>query len=489
MMKSISNVYPDLKPMNDFEIHQLTYDSRDVKSGDIFIAIKGLNYDGNEFINEAFSKGAKAAFSEAAIINDERIYKVEDCRKFLSVASNAFYEYPSNKLFMIGVTGTNGKTTVSNLINFALKCKGEPTGLIGTNGYFINEEKVPSEFTTPESVDLNRLLNQMVNKSVKYVTLEVSSHALALKRVYGIDFDMAIFTNLTPEHLDFHKDMKDYFESKKKLFNSLKKINSKGNKTVSIFNSDDLYGKEIISEADSELISYGFSNADFTVMNLDMNFQGMHFDMIIRENNTEQSLKISSALTGKFNVYNILASTAALKKLGFKTEEMIAAINNFEHVEGRFNQYVLQNGAIAIIDYSHTSDSLKNALLTIKEILEINKSKGKIITVFGCGGNRDKTKRPLMGKIASDLSDRVIITSDNPRYENPNTIIDEIAAGAENSNFEIEVNRKDAIKKAIKISEKDDVILIAGKGHEDYQIIEGKKLPFSDREIVLKYCR
>ena len=474
----------------DFEVNALRYNSKDVEQNDIFFAIKGYKTDGNQFITNAFENGAKAVFTDSQhVITDPRIFRVVDCRKTMAELSNKFYGFPSQKMKMIGITGTNGKTTISSLINFVLQSAGKKTGLIGTNGNYINKRFIKTEHTTPESVDLNKLLSEMVNEGVEYATMEVSSHSLALNRVYGIEFDVILFTNLTPDHLDFHKSMDEYFKAKKILFDSAKRINSKGCRTAAIYNCDDEYGEKIASSTEGERIGYGFGCGAYTAKNLVMGFDGMRFDVLVPRNGDDvDKIRVKTCITGRFNAYNILASIAALKSAGINYKSIVESIKDFKPVDGRFNQLTLQNNAIAIIDYSHTPDSLYKALITIREILDENKSKGKIITVFGCGGNRDKAKRPLMGKIASENSDEVIITSDNPRDEEPIAIIDEIITGIEKNNFSVEENRELAIKKAVEMSSKGDIILVAGKGHETYQEIKGVKYHLSDKEIVENYC-
>lgn len=474
----------------DFEVNALRYNSKEVEQNDIFFAIKGYKADGNQYITNAFENGAKAVFTDSQPeITDPRIYKVADCRKAMAELSNIFYGFPSHKMKMIGVTGTNGKTTITSLVNFVLQAEGKKTGLIGTNGNYINKRFIKTEHTTPESIDLNKLLSEMANEGVEYVTMEVSSHSLALYRVYGIEFDIVLFTNLTPEHLDFHKSMDDYFSAKKILFDSVKRINSKGYRTAAIYNCDDEYGEKIASSTEGERIAYGFGCGSYAAKNLEMNFDGMSFDVLVPRNGDDvDKIRVKTGLTGRFNVYNILASIAALKSVGIKYKSIVEAIKEFKPVDGRFNQVKLSNNAIAIIDYSHTPDSLYKALSTIREILDENKSKSKIITVFGCGGNRDKAKRPLMGKIASENSDEIIITSDNPRDEEPMAIINEVKEGVTKDNYSTEENRELAIKKAFEMSSKGDVILVAGKGHETYQEIKGVKYHLSDKEIVEKFC-
>jgi UDP-N-acetylmuramoyl-L-alanyl-D-glutamate--2,6-diaminopimelate ligase len=479
----------DFESSLDFEVNKLSNNSNDVEPNDIFFAIKGFNSDGNDYINEAFSKGAKAVFTDGEPeINDQRIYKVKDCRKMMAAMSGFFYGYPSRKFKLIGVTGTNGKTTVSSLINFVLQSLGKKTGLIGTNGNFINKRFIKTGFTTPESIELNKLLREMADEEAEFVTMEVSSHSLAMNRVYGLDFDAVIFTNLTPEHLDLHKSMEVYFDAKKSLFDSMKRINEKGNNTTAIYNCDDQYGDKMVSGSPAERIAYGFGCGAYSAKNLKMDFEGMKFDVLVPRNGGEtDKIKAETKLTGRFNVYNILASIAALRFFKVEYEEIVKALAEFMPVEGRFNQMKLSSGAIAVIDYSHTPDSLLKAITTIREILDKAGPKKRIITVFGCGGNRDKNKRPVMGEIATQYSDQVIITSDNPRYEEPWTIIEDIKAGIKKDNYFVEENRELAIKKAVEQSKKGDVILIAGKGHEDYQEIKGVKYYFSDRDAAEKY--
>jgi UDP-N-acetylmuramoyl-L-alanyl-D-glutamate--2,6-diaminopimelate ligase len=479
----------DIESSFDFEVNKLCCNSAAAEPNDIFFAIKGFRADGNKFINEALQKGAKAVITDGETeITDPRIYHVKDSRRMMARMSGIFYGEPSKQMIMIGVTGTNGKTTVSMLINHVLRAAGKRTGLIGTNGNYINSRFIKTEHTTPESIELNRLLKEMYAENVEIVVMEVSSHSLALSRVYGIDYDLAVYTNLTPEHLDFHESMDNYYESKKILFDSLKRIGEKGVKPAVIYNCNDEFGVKIVSTSSAERISYGFGCGTYTAKSLKIDLDGMKFDVLVPRNEEGiVKLRLNTNLTGKFNVHNILAAIAALKSLNLRYEQIVDAINNFEPVEGRFNKVGLSNGAIVIIDYSHTPDSLLKAISAVREILDENKSEGRIITVFGCGGNRDRTKRPMMGEIAGKNSDEVIITSDNPRDEDPLQIIEEIKAGIGSDNYNIESDREKAIDMAVKKSKKGDVILIAGKGHETYQEIKGVKNHFSDKEAVQKY--
>ncbi|MFI5144025.1 MAG: UDP-N-acetylmuramoyl-L-alanyl-D-glutamate--2,6-diaminopimelate ligase [Ignavibacteria bacterium] len=489
MVNKATELRNEITVLNDFEVSGLCYNSKIVQSGDVFFAIKGYKTDGNRYIPDALARGAQAVITDdAGIAKTDKIYHVGDCRKAMAELSNSLYDFPSRKMIITGVTGTNGKTTVTGIINYVLEQSGRKTGLIGTNGNVINKKKIETGHTTPESVDLNSLLNEMSEAGVEYVTMEVSSHALELKRVYGIDFDIAVFTNLTPEHLDFHNSIENYFSAKKILFDSIPRINSKNKNTYVIYNSDDEYGEKIVSGAEPERISFGFNCALYSVKNLSMSFDGMSFEMLVPFNGEGiDRMEVESTLTGRFNVYNILAATAALKSLGIKYSEINKSLRSFTAVDGRFNRVKLNNGAIAIIDYSHTPDSLSKAISTIREILNLNNSVGRIITVFGCGGNRDRSKRPVMGKIATVLSDHAIITSDNPRDEEPMDIIEEIKSGITSDNYSVTEDREKAINESVAMAKKGDVILVAGKGHETYQEIKGVKYHLSDREIVEKF--
>ncbi len=477
----------------DFNVNKLVYDSKKAQEDDVFFAIKGENFDGNDFILDAVSRGAKAVFTDAEKIPNHvdgvNYIHVEDSRKTMAILSSVYNGFPSRKMKMIAVTGTNGKTTVANLIYHILRTNGINAGMIGTNGNFINDKIFETKFTTPESVELNAILKTMVEQKTEYCVMEVSSHALAKRRVYGLDFDIAVYTNLSNDHMDFHGTMENYFTAKKILFDSLEKINSKQNNTFVIYNCDDPYGNAIVDSTESEKISYGFNDSLFTPFDVKMKLNGMSFGIQISQmadGESKNQIELKTKLIGKFNVYNILAAVAVCKKIKIDNEQITKAIESFEQVDGRFNMYELKNGAIAVIDYSHTPDSLLNALTTIKEITDSN-SDGKIITVFGCGGNRDKTKRPMMGKIATENSSKVIITSDNPRNEEPMTIIEEIKLGAVKENYIIEQDREKAIVDAIGMSKKGDVVLIAGKGHETYQEIKGVRNHFSDKEIVQRF--
>ncbi len=464
------------------DVNSICYDSRKVKNGSVFVAIKGYNTDGHKFISDAINQGATAIVLENGnlipdeIFVHEKIGKivVQDSRKALAEISNAFYKEPTKKLKLIGITGTNGKTTTSFFIKSILETTGEKTGLIGTIKNLIGEREIKSSLTTPESNDLNELFYQMHNEGCSYAVMEVSSHSLVLNRVYGLTFNSGVFTNITSDHLDFHNTFENYLGAKKILFDSLS-LSSYG-----IYNSDDINSKELIKDTKAELISYGTSSgSDFKLKSIQYDLSGTTFT--VEHKGTEYPF--STSLIGNFNAYNACAAFAIGSVNGYKHEQIIEGIKNTKQVPGRFE--VLGTGSKkVIVDYSHTADSLKKALETIRDI---TKGSLPVYTVFGCGGNRDKTKRPVMGKVASELSDFVVITSDNPRNEDPFEIIKDIETGISKKSYKVIENREQAIEYAIENSEESVVILIAGKGHEDYQEIKGVRNHFSDKEVAEKY--
>lgn len=464
------------------DVAAITCDSRKVISNSIFVAVKGFNSDGNKFILDAINKGALAIVTEDndavpdEVFSHAKVAKilVRDSRKALAEFSNSFFRNPSSKLKLIGITGTNGKTTTSYFLKSIFESAGHKTGLVGTISNIIGDRLVASSLTTPEANDLNRLLFDMVNEGCSTAIMEVSSHSLFLKRVYGLNFASAVFTNITSDHLDFHQSFENYLAAKKILFDSL---------SVSancIYNIDDGYYSEMIHDCKANLYSYGCSQkADFNISGIDYNLKGTSFVI----NYCGQEYNLSTSLVGEFNAYNACSAFTASVVSGIETEQAISGIQNAPQVPGRFE--VISNGLKnVIIDYSHTEDSLKKALGAIRKITGKNQP---VYTVFGCGGNRDKTKRPLMGKVASEMSDGVFVTSDNPREEDPFTIIAEIKKGISKSNYKVIENREEAIKKAIESTEQNAVILIAGKGHESYQEVKGERSHFSDKKFAEEY--
>ncbi|MEP7145950.1 MAG: UDP-N-acetylmuramoyl-L-alanyl-D-glutamate--2,6-diaminopimelate ligase [bacterium] len=464
----------------DFKVEGIAYDSRQVKPGYIFFAIKGLKDDGNKYANDALRNGARLILTEEDFSNEsETVLKVKNIRKLMAAVSGGFYNDPSAKIKLIGITGTNGKTTTSYLIRSLLTDAGFKAGLIGTIDYELGNRKIDSTLTTPDSIEMNMMLSEMVKSKLEFCVMEVSSIALAMDRVYGLNFDSAVFTNLTSEHLDFHGEIENYFSAKRILFNSL------SNKDQAISNGDDPFGHRIVKDSGAKKFFYSMKNeSDLRSFNERLSLDGVEFD--IKWNGKSYNLK--SKLSGRFNIYNILASISTVLQYDIDIQQIQKSLLKFNEVNGRFNRVKLPNGAVAVIDYSHTSDSLKNAIDAAREIVNEENKNGKVITVFGCGGNKDTIKRPVMGNFASSLSDYSIITSDNPRFENPKNIIEEIISGIKTKgNYEVIENRDDAIKRGIEMSREGDIVLICGKGHETYQEVNGVKNHFNDFEVVGKY--
>lgn len=467
--------------IKDFEVQGLSLDSRNVQKGYIFFSIKGSKANGRQFVEQAVSNGAEFIIAESDYRKDydgiENIIFVDKIRIAMAEMSSAYYGNPSKKVKVIGITGTNGKTTISYIIKSILEKAGYKCGLLGTISYITGDTKAETaRLTTPDSIELNKMLADMVENKMDYCIMEVSSIALTNYRVHNIEFDTAIFTNLTSEHMDLHINMQNYFEAKKILFDNLKN----GNPAIS--NSDDKYGIRILKDCEGLKRLYSINeDSDLQAHNLKINLDGLEFS--IKHN--EKTYFVESTLTGRFNIYNLLAGILFGLEKQIPIETILSSVKKFQAAKGRFNRTMLQNGACAIVDYSHTSDSLKNAIEAAVEIRNARFSKGRIITIFGCGGDRDKTKRPIMGKIAADLSDLIIVTSDNPRTEKPEDIVKDILAGITGkNNFLVEVNREKAIKKGLGMSKKGDIILVCGKGHETYQEINGVKSHFDDQEII-----
>lgn len=476
-----SNGEINFEIQNDFDVRGLAYDSRKVNPGYIFFAIKGLKDDGNKYVKDAINNGASLILTEEETdfsINDS-VIKVSNIRKLMAKVSGIYYENPSSKIKLIGITGTNGKTTTSYLIKSFLNDAGFKTGLIGTIDYQIGNLRLDSTLTTPDSVELNMMLGEMVKSKTEFCVMEVSSIALKMERVYGLNFDSAVFTNLTSEHLDFHDNMEDYFLAKKILFDNLSETD------YAIANNDDIYGEKILSKTKARKFFYSIkSESNLKAFNEKLSLKGIEFDVNWNCNN----YKLKSRLSGKFNIYNILASVSVVLQYEIDMVTIQKTLLNFLEVNGRFNRIKLPNGAIAVVDYSHTSDSLRNAIESAREIVNEEKKNARVITIFGCGGNKDRTKRPVMGNFASSLSDHSIITSDNPRFENPLDIINEIISGIDTKkNYEVIENRDEAIKRGIEMSKDGDIILICGKGHETYQEVNGIRTYFNDKEVVGKY--
>lgn len=456
------------------EITGVNIDSRLVEKGHLFMAVRGTQTDGHAYIPSAIEKGAVAVLCEempGELKEGITYIQVPDSEDAIGKVATAFYGDPTSKIRLVGVTGTNGKTTVATLLYNMFRHFGYKTGLISTVCNYIDDEAVPTEHTTPDPVTLNRLLGRMADEGCKYAFMEVSSHSIDQKRISGLKFAGGIFTNLTRDHLDYHKTVENYLKAKKKFFDDMPK------NAFCLTNLDDKNGLVMTQNTRSKVYTYSLrSLSDFKGRVLESHFEGMLLDF----NNRELAVQF----IGKFNAYNLLAVFGAAVLLGKKEEDVLVALTTLHPVAGRFDAIRSPQGYTAIVDYAHTPDALVNVLNAIHGVLE---GKGKVITVVGAGGNRDKGKRPLMAKEAANASDRVIITSDNPRFEEPQDIINDMLGGlnADDKKKTISiVNRKEAIRTACMLAEKGDVILIAGKGHENYQEIKGVKHHFDDKEIL-----
>ncbi|MEG0306291.1 MAG: UDP-N-acetylmuramoyl-L-alanyl-D-glutamate--2,6-diaminopimelate ligase [Clostridium sp.] len=462
--------YSILQGDDSLIVNELQYDSRKISIGDMFFAIGGFNVDGHSFVPKAIESGAKVIVieKEISMIDGITYIKVESGRKTLAMAAANFYNNPSGKMKIIGITGTNGKTTSAFMLKAILEAKGYKVGLIGTIANFIGSERIHTEKTTPESLELQKLFNEMVDKKMDYCVMEVSSHSLELDRVFGIEFSQGMFTNLTQDHLDFHKTFENYFNAKCKLFNMSKS---------SIVNIDDAYGIELLNKIDSKVTTYSIeAESDLIGENIELKATGIGFKVKVHG----ESYDLNLSIPGKYNVYNALGCIGVALGEGLDMDTILKGLANVT-VPGRCENLTLgfNLGFQVIRDYSHTPDSLKNILENLREL-----TVGKLICIFGCGGDRDKTKRPVMGKIGTDLSDIAIITSDNPRSEDSYVILEDIKAGVEKHNYQLIENRRDAIKTALLIAEKGDIIVIAGKGHETYQILKNETIHFDEKEVV-----
>jgi len=464
---------------SDPEIRGLAYDSRQVKPGYLFFALKGQRQDGQMFIQDAIDRGAEAIVSELPRMlshGQTVMIQAANARQAMAELARAFYQDPSSKLKTVGITGTNGKTTAAFMCLNILEAAGLKTGLIGTVEYIIGKRVIPAARTTPEAVDLQQMLDQMVNAGCRGAVMEVSSHALVQKRVGGVDFDAAVFTNLTHDHLDYHKAIEKYFQAKSLLF---KNLNGGTKKHFALINSDDPFGRQLaaLPGIKAAILTYGLNeNADVRAANLRLSSRGSCFDVL----SPWGQAKISLRLLGRYNVSNALAAFGACGSLGISPDLMASALQQMVLVPGRLEEIQSAGGFQVFIDYAHTEDALRNVLGTLREI-----TAGRLIVVFGCGGNRDAKKRPLMGTVAEQLADYAIITTDNPRREDPNAIIAEIVAGFKTRDkVEIIADRCEAIGRALGIARKDDVVLIAGKGHENYQEFANTVIPFDDRQVV-----
>lgn len=455
-------------------IKNVTCDSRSVKPGDLFIALNGYKIDGYTFIKDAIAKGARVIVAEKDFAAPEGVKKilVDDARIILPLIADKFYDHPSEKLKVVGVTGTNGKTTITYLIENIIKKAGHEAGVIGTINYRMKGKILPAKNTTPGALDLQAMLASMVDKGIDHAVMEVSSHALDQHRVDGVSFDAAIFTNITSEHMDYHKNIDNYFQAKVILFSKLKKQGS------AILNNDDPRVTALKKSLSGKVLTYGVKKgADVTAKDIRLSLDGSEFTIVMPKG----EFQVKAKLIGSHNVSNILAAAAAAMAIGMDKRAILKGIESTSFVPGRLEAVEAGQPFKVFVDYAHTEDALYNVLGMIREL-----TKEKIVTVFGCGGDRDRTKRPCMGKVACKFSDRVVITSDNPRFEDPGEIIKEIEDGIRSSftNYEVVADRRDAIRKALSIASDGDIVIIAGKGHEDYQIVRDKILSFDDRIVA-----
>ena len=458
----------------EVEITGVNIDSRRIEAGHLFVAIPGTQTDGHKFIPKAIELGAAAILCER--MPEEHAegvtyVVVESTESVVGIVATHFFGDPSRKLKLVGVTGTNGKTTIATLLYNMFRKFGHKCGLLSTVCNYIEDEAIPADHTTPDPIELNRLLAQMVEAGCEYAFMECSSHAIAQKRIGGLKFAGGLFTNLTRDHLDYHKTVENYRDAKKAFFDGLEKD------AFAITNADDKNGLYMVQNTKAQVKTYSIrSMADFKAKIIECHFEGMYLDINGKE--------VGVQFIGKFNVSNLLAVYGAAVMLGKQPEDILVILSTLKSVSGRLEPIHSPEGYTAIVDYAHTPDALENVLNTINEVLN---GKGKVITVCGAGGNRDKGKRPIMAQTAAKLSDKVIITSDNPRFEEPQDIINDMLAGLDNKQMKKVVSivdRKEAIRTASMMAEKGDVILIAGKGHEDYQEIKGVKHHFDDKEVV-----
>lgn len=464
----------------NIDVKDITRDTREVVDGSLFIAVIGAKVDGHDLINSAIEKGAKVIIHSKDItdIKEGVAYlKVEDTRECMAIIAKAFFNIQDKDLTFLGVTGTNGKTTSTYMMKHILEYVGNKVGLIGTIANYIGQKRIETAMTTPEAIDLFRLIKDMREAGCQYCLMEVSSHAAAMGRVEGLNFSRGMFTNLTQDHMDYHKTFENYYNAKFKFIKEAKST---------VINCDDEYGKKMLDTLyetnidDNVVTSYGVENGYVRAKNLKLESNGSEFDLYIGD---EFKGRAKLHIAGLYNIYNALGVIGMLVVGGYvSVNDVIGAFETMKAVDGRCERvYHDKMECTVVVDYAHTPDALENILKTMKEV-----TKGKIITVFGCGGDRDRTKRPIMGNIAAKYSDIAIVTSDNPRTEDPKVIIDDIVAGITDSHTVIE-DRKDAIEYACRIARKDDIVVIAGKGHEDYQIIGTTKHHFSDKETVINY--
>ncbi len=469
----------------DRQVHAIRYDSRRVTPGDLFVAVADRDDHGPEFIPTAVEAGATVIVSDApehipgGLSNDDvTLVVVDDARRAMAEMSHRMFDYPARRLKLYGVTGTNGKTTVSYVLHQLLDACGERTGVIGTLGKMVGA-LTPTGYTTPEAPELAEILDEMSKAGLSAVAMEVSSHALALQRVAGLSFGGVIFTNLTQDHLDFHRSFQEYHDAKKLLFDGLDADRP------AVVNIDDLYGESVVRDSYASIVRYGSAGgADARIEEVHLGSQSTHWSLSLSDRLGGGTIGLHTDLIGAFNVSNITGAFALALALGLDRDRLVQAVAELRPVPGRMQSIALGNGATAVVDYAHTPDALENVLRTLRAI----GGGGRLSVVFGCGGDRDRGKRQLMGAVAARFADHVILTSDNPRSESPESIIEEIAAGvAEGLVVQRVADRAEAICQALDASSSGDIVLVAGKGHEEYQIIGSQRRHFNDREEVQRW--
>jgi len=467
----------------------LEYDSRRVKPGDAFLAMRGEASDGNRFIDKAVASGAGAVVTDSATEKPRAGVawaQVPHGRRALARLSANFYKRPAERLAITGITGTNGKSTAAFLLEAMLAAGRRKTALIGTIEYHVAGKTLPAPHTTPEALELNQMLAKALGDGATEVVMEVSSHALAQQRVYGIPFDVAVFTNLTRDHLDYHRTMEEYFAAKRILFEGC----GTDAPRAAVINMDDEYGREIAKVSkkhSSEVLTYGLAKGDLHAEKVDITSRGTRFDLVT----PEQTVPLFSPLIGKVNVYNILAAAGAAYARNCKAEAIARGVENLTRVPGRFERVDCRQPFTVVVDYAHTDDALRNLTALAREFARQAGQKGRVITLFGCGGDRDRAKRPLMGEAAGRGSDFVVLTSDNPRSEDALAIINDALVGLQRSGvkYKMELDRRSAIARAIHEAGPGDIVLLAGKGHEKVQVTREGSIPFDDVEVARQVLR
>lgn len=475
----------DVNGATDAAITDVTADSRQIVPGAMFFCLTGARTDGHQYIAKAVEVGARCIVAEKTptepLPSDVTVVRVADTREAMKRMAPFFFDYPANQLRMIGVTGTNGKTTTTHMIRHLLMAQGKRVALLGTIHTLLDEEVRTAANTTPDVVDLQRLLAETVTRGITHVVMEVSSHAISLERIAGCKFDVAVLTNITQDHLDFHKTFEAYVAAKKQLFTAIKPSDT--DKHYLVVNAADPSAADIVKDCTAPVFSYSRSGAaDITAANVRLGAKDMSFDVT----GGEETVRLQMAITGLFNVENVLAALSVAYHEGMPLESIGESLASFTGVPGRFELVEAGQPFTVVVDYAHTPDGLLNVIQTARAITEKH-----LIVVFGCGGDRDRTKRPIMGKLAAELADIPVLTSDNPRTEDPEKILDDVAAGVlpavgQKQWWRI-ADRKEAIEKALALASGGDVVLIAGKGHETYQLIGGKTFPFDDRLVAKTY--